>query len=139
MQKKHFIISLLILSVFGLGTSLYLVYNHYNPSLEGSVCDITASVSCTILNSGIYSKILGVPVAIYGVAWFIVLGILSWNSVRNKKNFQKLLLWNAGGFLSVFYFVYIEFLLSTFCPFCTVVHVLVAVSLILTIVGYRRL
>src|SRR3989344_7157739 len=138
MQQKHFSISILTLSVLGLITSLYLVYNHYSPALEGSVCDITASVSCTVVNSGIYSKIAGIPVAVYGVVWFIVLGILSWDSLRNKKAIPKLLWWNIGGFLSLFYFIYIEFLLDTICPFCTVVHVMVAVSLILTIMGYKR-
>src|SRR3989338_9183573 len=138
MQKKHFSISIVILSILGLITSLYLVYNHYYPALEGSVCDITASVSCTVINSGIYSKIAGIPVAVYGVAWFIVLGILSWSSLSNRNTIPKLLLWNAGGFLSLFYFIYIELLLSTLCPFCTVVHVLIAISLVLTIIYHKR-
>lgn len=138
MRKKHFILCILILSILGLITSLYLTYDHYHPSIEGSVCDITASVSCTVLNSGIYSTIIGIPVALYGVAWFIILGIFSWNSLNNTNTIPKLLWWNAVGFMSIFYFIYIEFLLSTICPFCTVVHILVAVSLILSILLHKQ-
>lgn len=138
MQKKYFIIALIVVSLIGLGASLSLTYNHYRPSLTGSVCDITASVSCTVVNSGIYSTILGIPVAIYGVVWFIVLGILSYTSLKNQTTIPPLLWWNAGGFLSIFYFIYIEFLLSTLCPFCTVVHVLVAISLVLSIIFYKH-
>src|SRR3990167_8604644 len=111
MQEKHYIIAILILSALGLLTSAYLTYSHYHPSLKGSVCDITASVSCTVINSGIYSKIAGIPVAIYGIAWFLVSGILSWKSFKSKNTIPKMLWWNAGGFLSLFYFIYIEYLL----------------------------
>ena len=138
MQKKHFIIALLIVSVLGLVTSLYLTYNHYYPSLEGSFCDITASVSCTVVNTGIYSKIVGIPIAVYGLAWFLMLGILSWKSWKNKETIPKLIWWNVGGLLFVAYFIYLEFLLTTLCPSCTVIHVLVALSLLLSLFLYKQ-
>ena len=138
MSNYLLIVSLMTLSIFGLGTSAYLIYNHYNPVLQGSICDITASVSCTVVNSGIYSKIAGIPVAVYGVAWFLVSGALSWRSSRNKNASKQLLGWNALGLLFVIYFIYIEFLLGAICPFCTVVHVLIALSLILSILLYKK-
>ncbi|MDP3699083.1 MAG: vitamin K epoxide reductase family protein, partial [Nanoarchaeota archaeon] len=138
MQKKYFIIILLILSIVGLVTSLSLTYSHYNPSLKGGVCDITASVSCTVVNSGIYSTIVGIPVAVYGVVWFLILGTFSWKSRTEKKAIPKLLGWNILGMVFVFYFVYIEYVLGTICPFCTVVHVLVALSLVMSILLYKQ-
>lgn len=138
MQKKYFVIIILIVSVLGLVTSIYLTYNHYNPSLGGSFCDKIPSASCTVVNSGIYSKILRVPVAIYGIVWFLISGILSLNSLYQANTISKLLCWNAAGLLFVFYFIYLEFLLSTICPFCTVVHVLVAISLIISIILYKQ-
>ena len=138
MQKKHFILGIIIISILGLITSLYLTYDHYYPSLEGSFCDITASVSCTILNSGVYSNVAGIPVAIYGVVWFMVLGMLSWKSLDNANTIPTLLLWNTSGFLSLFYFIYVEFLLKTICPFCTVVHILVAVCLLISIMLFKK-
>lgn len=138
MRKKNLIACLIIISMIGLALSSYMVYTHYHPSLEGSVCDIIASASCTVVNSGIYSKIAGIPVAMYGAIWFIMSGVLSWNSLNNKNIFPKLLVWNGIGFLSIFYFIYIEFLLDTICPSCTVVHVLVALSLVISIVLYKQ-
>src|SRR3989344_2844261 len=126
MQKKHFTIAILILSIIGLITSSYLTYNHYYHSLDGSVCDITASVSCTVLNSGIYSTIFGIPVAIYGVLWSLVLGMLSWKGMKEKNFIPKILWWNIVGMLFVNYFIYLEYVLDTICPFCTLVHFLVA-------------
>jgi len=138
MQKKNFLICLLTLSILGLAVSIYLVYNHYYPHLQGGICDITASVSCTVVNSGMYSTIFGIPVAMYGILWFLILGIFSWKSRQDKKAISKLLGWNVLGILLVFYFVYIEYLLGTFCPFCTVVHVLVTTSLILSVIAYKQ-
>ncbi|MDP3698248.1 MAG: vitamin K epoxide reductase family protein, partial [Nanoarchaeota archaeon] len=102
------------------------------------VCDITASVSCTVVNSGIYYTIVGIQVAVYGVAWFLISGVLSWNSFKNRNVIPKLVGWNVAGLLFVFYFIYIEFLLSTICPFCTVVHVIIVISLVLSIVLYKQ-
>lgn len=138
MQKKHFVMSLILLSIFGLSLSTYLVYNHYYPSLEGTVCDVFASASCTVVNSGIYSTIAEIPVALYGAVWFLISGILSWNSLRNKNTIPKLFWWNAAGLLSVIYFIYLEFLLNTICPFCTIVHVLVVISLVLSTLLYKQ-
>ena len=138
MQKKHFVIILIVLSLIGLGISLSLTYNHFNPTLTGGVCDITASVSCTVVNTGLYSRIFGIPVALYGVVWFLVSGILSWYSLNNNKVIAKLVGWNVTGLLFVFYFIYVELVLGTLCPFCTVVHVLVVISLILSIILYKQ-
>jgi len=138
MQKKSLINGLLFLTLLGLATSLYLVYNHYYPHLQGGICDITAAVSCTVVNSGIYSTIFGIPVAFYGVLWFLILGIFSWKSGQDKKAIPKLLGWNILGMAFVLYFVYLEYLLSRICPFCTVVHILVVLSLIISIFLYKQ-
>ena len=138
MQKKYLIIGLIVLSVLGLITSLYLAYNHYHPHLKGGICDITAAVSCTVVNSGMYSTIFGMPVALYGILWSFILGFLSWKAWDDRKFIPKVLWWNILGIVFVAYFIYIEYLLGTICPFCTVVHVLVAVSLVLSIVLYKQ-
>lgn len=139
MQNKYLLVSLLILSLLGLVTSIYLVYDHYNPQLQGSVCDITAAISCAVVNSGIYSTIAGIPVAIFGVFWFFILGFLSWNLFKNKNVSKHLLGWNILGALFVVYFIYIEILLTTLCPFCTIVHVLVILSFLLSVITYKKL
>ncbi|HLD79952.1 MAG TPA: vitamin K epoxide reductase family protein [Candidatus Nanoarchaeia archaeon] len=139
MQKKYFIIILIVLSIIGLGTSFYLVYNHYYPNLQGSVCDITAAISCAVVNSGIYSTILGIPVALFGVLWFLILGVFSWKVLKGRTFSKQLLGWNVIGMFFVIYFIYIEILLTTICPLCTVVHVLVLFSLILSLLLYKKL
>ncbi|GEM_PF-5173489 len=138
MHKKSLINLLLIFTLLGLATSVYLVYNHYYPHLQGGICDITASVSCTVVNSGPYSTILRIPVAIYGIVWFLIFGFFCWKALTENGVLPKVLGWNILGILFIIYFIYIEYVLGTVCPFCTVVHVLIAISLIISIFLYKQ-
>ena len=70
-----------ILSIIGLLTSLYLVYNHYAPPQAGSFCDFGETISCSLVNTSVYSELFGVPVALFGAVWFIIFGLLSWKAM----------------------------------------------------------
>jgi len=64
---------MLLFSVIGLGFSSYLVYLHYTPvDLQASFCNLTDYFSCATVNSSTYAYFLGIPVAIIGVAGFLV-------------------------------------------------------------------
>lgn len=118
-------------------TSVYLAFNHYNILSKGAVCDGHSLFSCSLVNTSVYSELLGIPVALYGAAWFAFLSILSWKARHKESLIPKILWLNAIGFAYVLYLIYIEFVLRTLCPFCTVVHVLAAASLVLSIFLYK--
>ncbi|MDP3990533.1 MAG: vitamin K epoxide reductase family protein [archaeon] len=141
--KKTLIWVLIILAVLGLFTSFYLIKNHYVGAVSGSACDFNETISCSIVNTSIYSELLGVPVAIFGALWFVVL-LTVLVKLLAKKNPRKsvhnfiLLGWSILGVLFIVYMVVAEIILKSICPFCTLVHIIVLITFICAIVLYRR-
>jgi|SRR5579884_3928646 len=73
---------LLILALLGIAAASLALREHYRPYGE-SVCDINAHWDCGIVNHSPYAVIPrgsehGLPVAVIGIAGYIVLGILAW-------------------------------------------------------------
>ncbi len=136
-NTRNLIIVLLLFALLGLADSLYLVKTHYAPPLQGSFCDVGESVSCSLVNTSIYSEILKVPVAISGALWFLFLGLISWAALRRKELFTLLLAWCMIGILFVAYLIIAEIILQSLCLLCTLAHVLVLASLVISIVLFR--
>ena len=70
--------SIIVASLVGMFTMIYLVYLHYAPVPEGgSFCDIGEAFSCDVVNKSAYSEILGIPMAVLGVVYFGIIAVLS--------------------------------------------------------------
>ena len=70
---------ILALSVIGLGVSFAASYVHYHVILDPtyhSMCDISSTLSCTQVYASRYGTVMGVPVAVGGVAWFALVAII---------------------------------------------------------------
>ncbi len=142
MDKKRyqsFLKAIIWLSMLGLATSLYLLQNHYAPPSAGSFCDFGEAISCSVVNTSVYSELLGVPVALLGAIWFVFLIWISWNAYSKPEHVQSLLVWNVLGILSVVYFVIAEIILQSICPFCTLVHIIIIITLTLSYLLYKHL
>jgi uncharacterized membrane protein len=128
---------ILILSVIGLVDAAYSTYDHYqilSGDNTGSFCDVSGEISCSAVNGSPYAEILGIPVALTGVLWFIVTIILAYQiSKKPRKGFWEnsafyLFLWSIAGILSVVWFIYVElFLIGAVCILCTIVHIIVII------------
>ena len=137
-DRQHLLLKIIIaLSVIGLITSIYLAQSHFSPPTDGSFCDVSSSVSCSLVNTSSFSKLLGVPVAIFGALWFLILLFASWRAIRNETLYTGLLGWNVLGILFVIYLITAEFILKAICPMCTVVHVITIITFVLAILLYR--
>ena len=132
MENKKYLNVIIVLSIIGLLTSIYMFYTHYAPPSEGSICDISSSVSCSIVNTSKYSELFNVPVSLLGGIWFVFLGLMAHAAKKNKSLFAGLLALNIIGMISVVYLIIAEILLKTLCPFCTVVHIIIVVTLVLS-------
>ena len=137
---------IIVLSVIGVIGSAYSTYEHYqliSDSSSGSFCDISAEVSCSAVNSSPYSEVMGIPTALIGLVWFIILVILCYG-VELKHKFWKpapfyLFVWSIIGMLTVFWLVYAElFLIGAICLVCTLVHILVIIILFLSHKVFKR-
>ncbi|MBI2666392.1 hypothetical protein HYX13_02155, partial [Candidatus Woesearchaeota archaeon] len=112
-MKKDLILKIIMaLSLLGVLTSIYLVKNHYAGIEKGSFCDFNENISCSLVNTSIYSEFLNVPVALFGALWFVILLLLVWRARKQSSHTDALLTllleWNVLGFLSVLYMIYAE-------------------------------
>lgn len=136
-HKKTILLHLILfLGVLGFITSAYLTFDHY--SLKASACDFSAQISCSLVNTSVFSEIMDVPVAIFGGIWFLVLILLAWKSFKKDGLLVSLLVgWNIFGILFVIYLIIAEIILQALCPFCTVVHALVLLTLMFSLSLYK--
>ncbi|MBI2102625.1 hypothetical protein HYT55_02205 [Candidatus Woesearchaeota archaeon] len=135
--KKNLLIFTIFLSVIGFLTSLYLVKNHYAPVTSASFCDLSPSVSCSLVNTSTFSVFLNVPVAVFGTLWFVVLIALALYARKKDGSFTfALLAWNCIGIISVVYLVIAEIILQALCPFCTIVHAIIIITFIISLILY---
>lgn len=108
------------LGVAGLGTSGYLTYSHYAD--RATVC--AGIGSCEFVQTSAYSEVVGVPVALLGLLFFIALEVLV---VMRFMRLPLALQWGQpavfamtlGGLAFVIYLTYVElFVIDAICIWC---------------------
>jgi uncharacterized membrane protein len=133
-------IVLAVLAIVSLAVSIYLTIVHYNTANVPLVCSSTGFVNCENVLASSYSLIPGtqIPVSIAGILWSLaaialpLIGLIVGPDVRLVRLGTSV--WGGIGLLSVFYFVYAEIVLIHYlCAWCTVVHVLVLIYLLLSV------
>jgi uncharacterized membrane protein len=122
-----------LLCVIGLGLSLYTLWVHYHPG--ALACIDAGPVDCQAVLTSPQSVVAGVPVPYFGIAFFVVLGLLclpaSWRSASRRIHWSRLAI-AAVGIGSAIYLVSIElFDVKKICLYCTGVH---AVTFVLFII-----
>ncbi|MBX5464869.1 MAG: Vitamin K epoxide reductase [Clostridia bacterium] len=120
----------LALAGAGLAVSGYLTLLHWAP--RALACPNAGLVDCaSVLESGA-SVWWGVPVAAWGLLWFLVAGLLALRAGSGLR-----LLWAAAGALAVVGLVYTElFVVGAICLWCTLVHLLVLALFALETAAY---
>jgi uncharacterized membrane protein len=115
-----------VLAVAGLAVSAYLTIEHYTASTT-LACPETSVVNCQKVTTSAQSAVLGIPVALLGLLFFVAIlpACLppAWRMNQPAVRWGRLLFALVGiGF--VVYLVYAElFILNAICLWCTVVHV----------------
>ena len=121
-------LSTLILSLAGLGVSVYLTIEHFTTnSLAG--CPENSTINCTKVTTSAQSVVFGIfPVAVLGLAFFVFMVAANtpwaWRWKLPAFRWVRLASVVVGvGF--VLYLVYAElFQIQAICLYCTSVHVL---------------
>ncbi|MGN6753712.1 MAG: vitamin K epoxide reductase family protein [Intrasporangium sp.] len=116
----------LVLVVIGLLTSIYLTYEHFTDNAT-LACTANGVIDCVKVTSSQWSKLFGIPVAVLGLAFFVVLAGLCWPSVWRRGEAWldwARLGWLTVGIVMVAYLVWAEVAkIHAICLWCTVVHV----------------
>lgn len=123
----------LSIAVIGLLISTYLTITHYSSVLP-LACPDRGIINCANVLNSQYSAILGVPLAVLGILFFVA-EILVIMTYFGK---EEMLLFNGIGILFVVYFLLIEYVLSSICIFCTGVHVCILALMIISIKYYGK-
>lgn len=133
-----------LVSIAGILLSVYMVMDKYSTTGRSS-CDLSERISCSAINNSSFSMLLGLPVAVWGVVWFLISAAFSFllrraetlGSVRIQPEScpplpasavwaTALLAWCVAGVGFIFYLLGAELVLGAICPMCTLVHVVVA-------------
>jgi uncharacterized membrane protein len=116
-----------VASALGLGVAGYLTYEHFTSS-STLACADNGVVNCLKVTTSAYSKVAGVPVAVLGLAFFVVMLVLQlppmWRRTDPIIRWGRLA-WAFVGLGTVLYLFYAElFEIDAICLWCTSVHVL---------------
>jgi uncharacterized membrane protein len=127
-------IAMIVLATVGLGVASYLTYVHY--SGNPPVC--TAGGSCLKVQTSVYSKLAGVPVALMGLIGYIAIlaSLLAPESERSR--FATLAL-TVGGFGFSAYLTYRElFSIHAVCEWCASSAVIMTILMFLAVWRFLR-
>lgn len=134
-------ISGLVLSLMGLGVSIYLTYEHYTGSASLS-CPAQSKhgiVNCLKVTTSPWSMEHGVPVALLGLVYFVIMLALqspwAWRSPLRAVRVGRIV-WCLVGLASALKLIYDElYRIDAICEWCTSVHVFTFLIFVVTIFG----
>lgn len=111
----------LFFSLVGLGLSIYS-FLHHESFVPGTFCDLSATFNCDVVNRGVFSEILGVPVALLGIIGYLFIGLTTVLRLRDTtdpllRTFAVVLA--LGGLAFTLYLTGLEaFVLHAWCIIC---------------------
>ena len=101
-------------------------------------CDFSQKFSCDIVNRSEYSTLLGIPVALIGIAGYALLFVLSTFLRTRDETPNRLLIAALAGFAFALYLTYVEaYVLTTWCILCLIS--LALITLISILAGILKL
>lgn len=110
---------ILLLSTAGIADTIYLTVKRYShDAINCSIFD-----GCDFVTTSQYSQILGVPVAVLGIIFYVSILTLSvlYLRLKNRRLATSLLGLSGIGFLMSIWFVYTQgFILNAFCFYCLI-------------------
>ncbi|MEW5896815.1 MAG: vitamin K epoxide reductase family protein [Nanoarchaeota archaeon] len=82
-KKQRLLLAIIVLSLLGAIVSGYLINVHYSGK---SLCDFNNKLSCSLASKSRYAELWGIPIAVLGVMFYSILGLVSFSLYHiNKK------------------------------------------------------
>lgn len=114
--------AVVVFILLGLGASLAASWVHYQAVARAdyiSFCDVNATFSCTQAYQSEYGRLLGIPVAVLGVGYFLGLLLLALLGRHLEAIAGYLFIGAGGGLVVVLYLAWATlFVLGTLCLLC---------------------
>jgi len=128
-------IATLLLSIAGLGVATYLTITHFDK--VALVCSDNGAINCAKVTSSPQSVILGIPVAMLGLAFFIPMIALclpaAWRSADRRIHLARLILSITGVGMIVYLIVAELFIIKAICLWCSGVHVITFILFVIIV------
>jgi uncharacterized membrane protein len=125
----------LALSILGLGIATYLTITHFDK--VALVCSDNGTINCAKVTTSPQSEILGIPVAMLGLFFFIPMIALclpvAWRSADRRVHLARLALAVTGVGMIIYLIIAELFIIKAICLWCSGVH-LVTFALFVIIV-----
>lgn len=137
MNNQTLSITLLILSGIGIGITAYLALS---ASFSASIaCPL--NTNCDAVLASTYSSILGIPLAFFGLAYYITLFAvsISYFKTRTSRTLNKLNTFLTLGLSFYLFLFYIQaFVLRAFCIYCLASAIVTIALFIITIRYFQK-
>jgi uncharacterized membrane protein len=133
MSARTLRITLIVLAAVGLAIASYVTYVHY----AGIKPACTAGESCTKVQTSVYSKLAGVPVALIGLIGYVA--ILASLARENETTRLATMAFTLIGFGFSAYLTYRElFSIHAICEWCVASAVVMTVLMCLALWRFLR-
>jgi uncharacterized membrane protein len=134
MGQRSLRVTMILLATVGLGVASYLTYVHYSGTPP--VC--TAGGSCLKVQTSVYSKLAGVPVALMGLIGYVAI-LCSLLARENETTRFATLVFVLGGFGFSAYLTYRElFSIHAVCEWCASSAVIMTILMPLSVWRFLR-
>jgi uncharacterized membrane protein len=119
-------VATLLLSLAGLGVATYLTVTHFDKT--ALVCTDNGAINCAKVTSSPQSEILGIPVAMLGLAFFVPMIALclpaAWRAADRRIHLARLILSIIGVGMILYLIIAELFIIKAICLWCSGVHVI---------------
>ena len=127
-----------LLVVIGLADAAYLTLTHFTDTVR-LACSDSGTIDCARVTTSPQSYIVGIPVAVLGLVFFLVYAVLcappAWRSPEPLVRYARLA-WAIGGVATVVYLIYAElFEIDAICLWCSLVHVVTIALFVVVAMG----
>ncbi len=146
-ERKGWLGALVASSLGGIGVMGYLAYIHYQvtggDSSFSSFCNVNNEINCDAVAASGWSTLFGVPVAIWGIAFYLLFVVIALGSLvaKKPKHAGVYLVWLS--LFSVVYTIFLAYvskaLLHTWCILCMVGWGINLANLIFSLMACRTL
>lgn len=116
-----------LLCLCGLGVATYLTITHFDTHLT-LACPKTSTFNCETVTTSAQSHILGIPVAVLGLLYFVPMLVLclpvAWRTADRRIHLARLVLASIGVGTIIYLIIAELFLIKAICLWCTSVHLI---------------
>lgn len=110
---------MILLALLGFADAFYLTDMAFTGGTLA--CDIQGLSGCNTVAQSAYSRVFGLPLALYGVVFYsgFLLALFSYGRISSLLYRRALIFFAAAGALSSTYFLYLQqFVIDALCVYC---------------------